>query len=88
MSAGKANFENGFVPRESIKALKEQWRRLVDDHFKARRHAQTQGVPEEELRQLDLVYGVKIDLAYSELKIAESLEVLRASVQRNRRTLI
>lgn len=73
------------MPRENIDALKQEWQRLVVDHFEARRDAQRRGVTDEILRQLDLVYGVKIDLAYSELKIAESLEVLRVTVQRNSR---
>jgi hypothetical protein len=71
------------VPRESIDALKQQWQRLVVDHFETRRDAQRLGHSDEVLRQLDLVYGVKIDLAYAELKIAESLEVLRVTVQRS-----
>ena len=75
------------MPRESIDALKQQWQRLVVDHFEARREAQRQGLSDDVLRQLDLVYGVKIDLVYSELKIEESLEVLRVTVQRNSKAL-
>lgn len=52
------------------------------DHFEARRDAQRQGVPDEVLLRLDLMYGVRIDVAYSELKIAESLEILGMTVKR------
>lgn len=75
------------MPRESVDALKQQWQDLVVEHFEARRVAQRQGVADEVLRQLDLIYGFKIDLAYSELKIVESLEILRMTVQRNSRAL-
>jgi hypothetical protein len=76
--------QNKTLLRESINALKQQWQQLVIEYSDARRDAERRGVADEALRNLDLVYEIKIDLAFSELKIAESLEVLSRCLQNAR----
>jgi len=73
------------VSSESVGALHEQWQRLVEEYSRARHDANRNGLHFQQLRQLDMAYNLRIDLAFTELRIAESLERLRQTVQQARR---
>ena len=66
---------------DSIDALRQQWLRLVKEYARARRRAEEQGTEPAELEVLDLSYNLRIDLAFMELKVSESLEHLRSALR-------
>jgi hypothetical protein len=65
----------------AVTALKERWLRLVAEYREARCKAQQNGTASEQLSVVDDRYRLSIDLAFGELKSAESVERLRSVLE-------
>jgi len=61
----------------NLDALHNDWRRAVAQYAQERREAERDRVPARELKRLDLLHNLRIDVAYARFRNAQALEELR-----------